>query len=277
MLGVIIGVAAVIVTSRSASARASRSQRRSTSLGQQPAHRACPASVTHDGARTGFGGASTLTPADGMAIAQLPGVASVTPTVDDAHAGRRRQRKLADHRQRGRADVHLRAQLAALRGIVLHAERRRERRESRAFSDRPSPRISSRAGRRPSARPSSSTACPSPSSGPSRALGQSGIGPGPRRHRAHPVHLRDAAPHRANDGERLDVSAANATDIDAVQSEITTLLEQRHRIVAQPAGRLSSAQSAGRRRRRLRDRRRSWSSCSPASRPSRSSSAASAS
>ena len=40
-----------------------------------------PGSVTQGGARTGFGGASTLTPADGMAMTQLAGVAAVSPLV----------------------------------------------------------------------------------------------------------------------------------------------------------------------------------------------------
>ncbi len=40
-----------------------------------------PGSVNHGGARSGNGGASTLTIADGLAIAQLPHVAAVSPTV----------------------------------------------------------------------------------------------------------------------------------------------------------------------------------------------------
>ncbi|HEX3670222.1 MAG TPA: ABC transporter permease, partial [Candidatus Cybelea sp.] len=40
-----------------------------------------PGSVTQTCARTGFGGASTLTPGDGLALAKLPGVAAVSPTV----------------------------------------------------------------------------------------------------------------------------------------------------------------------------------------------------
>jgi putative ABC transport system permease protein len=40
-----------------------------------------PGSVTQGGARSGFGGASTLTPDDGMAIAKLSGVSAVSPVV----------------------------------------------------------------------------------------------------------------------------------------------------------------------------------------------------
>ena len=40
-----------------------------------------PGSVNQSGARTGSGGASTLTPADGMAIAGLPHVSAVSPAV----------------------------------------------------------------------------------------------------------------------------------------------------------------------------------------------------
>ena len=80
MLGIVIGVAAVIVTvAIGAGARVSVANSIS-SLGSNLIV-VQPGSVTTSGARSGFGGASTLTPADGMAIAALPGVASVTPEV----------------------------------------------------------------------------------------------------------------------------------------------------------------------------------------------------
>jgi putative ABC transport system permease protein len=80
MLGVIIGVAAVIVTvAIGAGARVSV-QSQINSLGSNLIV-VLPGSVTQTGARSGFGGASTLTPDDGMAIAKLPGVAAVSPTV----------------------------------------------------------------------------------------------------------------------------------------------------------------------------------------------------
>jgi putative ABC transport system permease protein len=82
MLGVIIGVAAVIVTvAIGAGARASI-QTQINALGSNMLV-VIPGSITMQGGavRTGFGGSSTLTPADGLAIASLPGVAAVSPAV----------------------------------------------------------------------------------------------------------------------------------------------------------------------------------------------------
>ncbi len=80
MLGVIIGVAAVIVTvAIGAGARVSV-QNQINSLGSNMVV-VLPGSVTQGGARSGYGGASTLTPDDGMAIAKLPGVAAVSPNI----------------------------------------------------------------------------------------------------------------------------------------------------------------------------------------------------
>jgi putative ABC transport system permease protein len=80
MLGIVIGVAAVIVTvAIGVGARTSVAQS-INSLGSNLIV-VQPGSVTQTGARTGFGGASTLTPNDGLALAKLPGVAAVSPTV----------------------------------------------------------------------------------------------------------------------------------------------------------------------------------------------------
>jgi putative ABC transport system permease protein len=80
MLGIIIGVAAVIVTiSIGAGARVSV-QQQIDGLGSNLLI-VVPGSVTSGGARTGFGGASTLKPADGLALAALPHVAAVSPMV----------------------------------------------------------------------------------------------------------------------------------------------------------------------------------------------------
>jgi putative ABC transport system permease protein len=80
MLGIVIGVAAVIVTvAIGVGARTSVAQS-INSLGSNLIV-VQPGSVTQTGARTGFGGASTLTPGDGLALAKLPGVAAVSPTV----------------------------------------------------------------------------------------------------------------------------------------------------------------------------------------------------
>jgi putative ABC transport system permease protein len=80
MLGVIIGVAAVIVTVAIGAGARESVQAQINSLGSNMIV-VMPGSVTQGGARSGLGGASTLTPDDGMAIAKLPGAAAVTPSV----------------------------------------------------------------------------------------------------------------------------------------------------------------------------------------------------
>jgi putative ABC transport system permease protein len=80
MLGIVIGVAAVIVTVAIGSGARVSVQQSINSLGSNLIV-VQPGSVTSTGARGGFGTASTLTPADGMAIAQLPGVSAVSPAV----------------------------------------------------------------------------------------------------------------------------------------------------------------------------------------------------
>jgi putative ABC transport system permease protein len=81
MLGVIIGVAAVIVTVAIGAGARTSVQNQINALGSNMLV-VMPGSVTQGGARSGFGGASTLTPDDGMAIAKLPGVAAVSPVVN---------------------------------------------------------------------------------------------------------------------------------------------------------------------------------------------------
>ncbi len=80
MLGVIIGVAAVIVTVAIGAGARQSVQQQIDSLGSNMLV-VLPGSVTAGGAKSGYGGASTLTPDDGIAIAQLPGVAAVSPSV----------------------------------------------------------------------------------------------------------------------------------------------------------------------------------------------------
>lgn len=80
MLGVIIGVAAVIITVAIGAGAASSIQQQINGLGSNMVV-VLPGSVTQSGVRTGLGGSSTLTPADGLAIAQLPYVAAVSPVV----------------------------------------------------------------------------------------------------------------------------------------------------------------------------------------------------
>ncbi|MEO9170003.1 MAG: ABC transporter permease [Candidatus Baltobacteraceae bacterium] len=80
MLGIVIGVAAVIVTVAIGSGARTSVQASIDSLGSNLIV-VQPGSVTSVGARGGFGTASTLTPEDGIALAQLPGVAAASPVV----------------------------------------------------------------------------------------------------------------------------------------------------------------------------------------------------
>jgi len=80
MLGIIIGVAAVIVTVGIGVGARNSVQAQIDSLGSNMLI-VLPGSLNQGGVRTGNGGASSLTPADGIAIAQLPGVAAVSPSV----------------------------------------------------------------------------------------------------------------------------------------------------------------------------------------------------
>ncbi len=80
MLGVIIGVAAVIVTvAIGAGARTSVASQ-INGLGSNMLI-LLPGSINAGGARSGSGGASTLTIEDGLALAGLPHVAAVSPTI----------------------------------------------------------------------------------------------------------------------------------------------------------------------------------------------------
>ncbi len=80
MLGVVIGVAAVIVTVAIGTGAKTSVANQINGLGSNLVM-VIPGSVQTSGARTGNGGASTLTVQDGLAIAKLPGVAAVSPQV----------------------------------------------------------------------------------------------------------------------------------------------------------------------------------------------------
>jgi putative ABC transport system permease protein len=80
MLGVVIGVAAVIVTVAIGTGARTSVANQINSLGSNMLV-VLPGSLNLGGVRTGSGGASTLTTDDGLAIAQLPHVAAVSPTV----------------------------------------------------------------------------------------------------------------------------------------------------------------------------------------------------
>jgi putative ABC transport system permease protein len=80
MLGVVIGVAAVIITVAIGTGARTSVSDQINSLGSNMLI-VLPGSLNQGGVRTGSGGASSLTPADGMALAKLPHVSAVTPTV----------------------------------------------------------------------------------------------------------------------------------------------------------------------------------------------------
>jgi putative ABC transport system permease protein len=81
MLGVVIGVAAVIVTVAIGTGAKTSVANQINGLGSNLIV-VMPGSVQTSGARTGNGGASTLTVQDGLAIANLQGVSAVSPSVN---------------------------------------------------------------------------------------------------------------------------------------------------------------------------------------------------
>jgi putative ABC transport system permease protein len=81
MLGVVIGVAAVIVTVAIGTGAKTSVANQINGLGSNLVI-VMPGSVQTSGARTGNGGASTLTVQDGLAIAKLQGVTAVSPSVN---------------------------------------------------------------------------------------------------------------------------------------------------------------------------------------------------
>ena len=80
MLGVVIGVAAVIVTVAIGTGAKQSINDQINALGSNMVI-VLPGSLNQGGVRTGNGGASTLTAGDGIAIAGLPHVAAVSPSV----------------------------------------------------------------------------------------------------------------------------------------------------------------------------------------------------
>jgi len=81
MLGVVIGVAAVIITVAIGVGARTSITAQINALGSNLLV-VLPGSLNQGGVRSGNGAASTLTPADGIAIAGLPHVAAVSPTVN---------------------------------------------------------------------------------------------------------------------------------------------------------------------------------------------------
>ncbi|HVS45153.1 MAG TPA: ABC transporter permease [Verrucomicrobiae bacterium] len=229
MLGIVIGVAAVIVTvAIGVGARASV-QSSINSLGSNLII-VQPGSVTTNGARSGFGGASSLTPADGMAIAQIPGVSAVSPSVTvrtQAVAGGNNWQTtvtgvaptytyikswpLAQGTFFGQSDVNASAKVAVLGQTVV----------GQLF-----PTVSNPVGQAILIK-----GVPFTVIGTLTPLGQSATG----QDQDDTILIPYTSAMQRLTGQttvnQLMVSAATAAQIDAVQASVTTLLEQRHHIV----------------------------------------------
>ena len=229
MLGVIIGVAAVIVTVAIGVGARVSVQNQIAALGSNLLI-VQPGSVTSGGARSGFGGASTLTPDDGLAIATLPGVAAVSPTVTirtQAVANEQnwqttvtgvaptytfvRSWPLASGTFFSQADITSAAKVAVLGQTVI----------TNLFPD----------GSSPLGQTVLINNVPFTIVGTLAALGQSGQG----QDQDDTIVVPYTSAMQRITGQKtvnaLDVSAADGDQVQAVQDEITTLLEQRHRIV----------------------------------------------
>jgi len=230
MLGVIIGVAAVIVTvAIGAGARVSV-QNQINALGSNLIV-VMPGSVTTGGARSGFGSASTLTPDDGMAIAKLPGVAAVSPVVSarsQVVAGANnwqttvdgvaptytfiRTWPMASGTFFSQNDVVSAAKVAVLGQTVVQ----------NLFPD----------GTSPVGQTVIIKGVPFTIVGTLAAKGQSGMG----QDQDDTILIPYTAAQQRLTGQttyvsNLMISASNAGSINQVQAQVTQLLEQRHRIV----------------------------------------------
>jgi putative ABC transport system permease protein len=229
MLGIVIGVAAVIVTVAIGVGARTSVQQSIDSLGSNLIV-VQPGSVTQTGARTGFGGASTLTPDDGLAIVKLPGVAAVSPMVSvrtQVVAGENnwqttiagtapsytfiRSWPLASGRFINESDLGSAAKVAVLGQTVI----------GQLFPN----------GDSPLGQTVIIKGAPFTVIGTLTALGQSGLG----QDQDDTVLIPYTSAMQRLTGlttvNSLMVSAASATQIDAVQLSVIQLLEQRHRIV----------------------------------------------
>jgi putative ABC transport system permease protein len=230
MLGIVIGVAAVIVTVAIGVGARISVQSSINSLGSNLIV-VQPGSVTQTGARSGFGGASTLTPDDGLAIAKLPGVASVSPQVTirtQVVAGENnwqtsvsgvaptytfiRSWPVAAGRFFGEADVAGSAKVAVLGATVVQ----------QLFPN----------GQSPLGATIIIKGAPFTVIGALTPLGQSGMGQDQDDTVLIPFTSAMERLTGLQTVNTLLVSAADSSEIDGVQQSLTQLLEQRHHITA---------------------------------------------
>ena len=229
MLGVIIGVAAVIITVAIGSGARDSVQKQIESLGSNLIV-VMPGSVTQGGARTGSGGASTLTPDDGIAIAKLPGVAAVSPSVtvrSQVVAGGNnwqttitgvaptytfiRSWTIASGQFFSQNDVYSANKVAVLGQTVVQ----------NLFPD----------GSSPIGQTIIAKGVPFTVVGTLKAMGQSGTGQDQDDTILVPYTSAMQRLTGSTTVNTLMVSAAGADSVQPAQTAITTLLEQRHHIV----------------------------------------------
>lgn len=228
MLGIVIGVAAVIVTVGIGIGARTSVQQSINSLGSNLIV-VQPGSVTQGGARTGFGGASTLTPEDGLAMVKLPGVAAVSPMVSvrtQVVAGLNnwqttiggvappytfiRSWPLSSGRFINESDVASAAKVAVLGQTVI----------GQLFPN----------GAPPLGQTVIIKGAPFTVIGTLTPLGQSGLGQDQDDTVLIPYTSAMERLTGLTTVNALMVSAASSQQIDAVQQSVTQLLEQRHRI-----------------------------------------------
>jgi putative ABC transport system permease protein len=229
MLGIVIGVAAVIVTVAIGGGARTSVQNSISALGSNLIM-VQPGSITTTGARSGFGGASTLTPDDGMAIAKLSGVAAVSPLVnvhEQAVAGGNnwytqitgvaptytyiRSWPVASGTFISQADVNDSAKVAVLGQTVVQ----------QLFPNDPNP-----IGQTVLVKNVPFTVI-----GTLAPLGQSAMGQDQDDTILIPYTAAMQRLAGTTTVNALMISASNGNEIDTVQNEVTQLLEQRHRIV----------------------------------------------
>jgi putative ABC transport system permease protein len=229
MLGVVIGVAAVIVTVAIGTGARTSVSDQINALGSNMII-VLPGSLNQSGVKTGSGGASSLTPADGMAIAQLPHVSSVSPTItlrtQVVSNGNNwqttvtgvapsytfiRSWALASGTFISQADTDSSAKVAVLGQTVI----------GNLFPN----------GANPLGQTVLIKNVPFVVIGTLTAKGQSGVG----QDQDDTIVIPYSSMLERLTGQTtlasMDVSADSSDNVDAVQSEVTTLLEARHRIV----------------------------------------------
>jgi putative ABC transport system permease protein len=230
MLGVVIGVAAVIVTVAIGTGARTSVGNQISALGSNMIV-VLPGSLNQGGVRTGSGGASTLTPADGMAIAQLPHVSAVSPTItlrtQVVANGNNwqttvtgvspsytfiRSWPLASGTFVSQADTDASAKVCVLGQTVI----------ANLFPG----------GANPLGQTVLIKNVPFVVVGTLAPKGQSGVGQDQDDTIVIPYSSMLERLTGQTTLSSMDVSADASADVDAVQSEVTSLLEQRHRIVA---------------------------------------------